>query len=428
MKGSSVFGRYGLATLGIGIGIAGLLSGILPECSRAEAGQLIPSSIEARRPTPAFVETSLSIIQPGSGLLSQSSSRSRPTQRRQRNPWRLTGNVGMEFIYDDNIFRFSDENIGRFRRGEDRDRYKMKTYDDFIISPSITLDLRRRLIWGKDSNFWMKYMRYEYATNPIKTNQSLLLRARQYAWGRDFAEVAFSYSPNGYIREMFDRPPFTSRVTPMQFTPFTITRSSLRFSYWKRINPSLLIRGDLQRVWRFYNREFIENDNWEWAYSGIAFITLKNTWRIRAQYTYSDVDGRIGDTVGDTLDDPANVRGGDNSYDRDYYSLDFSYRPRGGFLRVLRDATVGGRHMKFFFTSKLPPHIDAWHTGRLDRISVFVFSLDTRPLFGPVTAEIGYRFTRRSSTAAYTELGADSIDEDKDYTNNRTWLGFTYRF
>ncbi len=418
MKGSGVVRMHWLKMLGIGVGLTGLLVGIDPASSTAETAL----------PKPATAQTVLSIMQPGSGLLSQSSAGSRPAARRQRNPWRHSGNVGLEFIYDDNIFRFSDVNIDRFRRGMDPGRFKMKTYDDFIISPSITLDLRRRLVWGKDTNFWMKLMLYEYTTNPVKTNQSLLLRARQYAWGRDFAEVAFSYSPNGYIREMLDRPPFASRVAPMVYTPFTITRSSLRFSYWKRVNSSLLLRGDLQRVWRFYNREFMENDNWEWSYSGIAYVTLKRNWRIRAQYTYSDSDGRVGDTVGNSYDDPASVRGGDNSYDRDYYSLDFSYRPRGGFLRYLTDATVGGRYMKFFFTSTLSPHIDPYHSGRLDEIGVFTSSVSTKSLYGPVTAEIGYRFTRRTSTAAYTDVGAGSIDEDKDYTNNRTWMGLTYPF
>lgn len=428
MKGSGVIRTNLRCLICIITGLTGIVGGFAPTTSSAGSGLPTPLSAGIGRPMPLAAGSAPAAWQPGAGLLAQSSTRARPAPRRQRNPWRFTGNVGLEFIYDDNIFRFSDVNIDLFRRGMDPGRYKMNTYDDFIISPSITLDLRRRLLWGKDSNLWMKYMRYDYTTNPIKTNETWLFRARQYAWGRDFAEVAFSYSPSGYIREMLDRPPFASRVTPLEFTPFTITRSALRFSYWKRVNPRLLLRGDLQRVWRFFNREFMENDNWEWAYSGIATIDLTRSWRCRAQYTYSDVDGRIGDTVGATLDDPANAGGGDNSYEADFYSLEFTYRPRGGFLRILTDATAGGRYMKYFFTSKLPPHIDPYHTGRLDEVSTFILSLSTRPLYGPVTGGAGYRLTRRTSTAAYSDLGAAAIEEDKDYTNNRTWISFTYPF
>jgi hypothetical protein len=237
-------------------------------------------------------------------------------------------------------------------------------------------------------------------------------------------ELWYSYSPLAYIRELSDRPPFTSRVVPLAWLSFKSTRNAFRLALASPLTSRISARFEGERVMRFYNRPFLENDNWEWNASGALSVSLSRAWRVTTEYQYANTKTRSHDSVGESR---GHSDDGDGSYTRDQYVLGLRYRPRGGFWRF--DAVEAtGRHQAYYFTSDLPYYDDPVHVGRKDEVWSGEATLGTKPVWGPVTLEVGYRYTERSSSAASSLVGADSIEEDKNYSNNRTWLGMTWPF
>ena len=80
------------------------------------------------------------------------------------------------------------------------------------------------------------------------------------------------------------------------------------------------------------------------------------------------------------------------------------------------------------FTSEKPPEEDRYHVGRKDEIRRFEITWNTRKTIADLTLEGGYRYTNRDSSAPWETGEGESIDEDKDYTDNRVWVGVEYGF
>jgi hypothetical protein len=341
-------------------------------------------------------------------------------------PFRVTGSFEFQTIYDDNIFRYSDQNISDFRHGIDPPKFRFDTYDDFIQSPRLNLSLGRRLIGGKETTLRLGFTHWQYVSNPDKTNMAWSVRLRQPTIGRDAMELGYTYTPWAWIRQLSDRPPFAPRSTsPIRWIEFNSTRSALLLAYSRRMSDRISLRTEGGRTWRFYNKPLMENDNWEWNGAETATVSISSLFKTSLKYAYSSVKSRAADTVGETA---VNTDDGDASYKRDLYQVALDLTPSGK-LWLLDTWEVMGQYQEYYYTSKQLYYIDTTHTGRKDRVSAYETSVTTRPVYGSVTMEAGYRYTRRrSSSASSAVAGAESIEEDKNYEDNRVWLGMSYPF
>lgn len=339
-------------------------------------------------------------------------------------PFKLTGSFDFQTIYDDNVFRYSDENLLEFRQGINPPKFDLDTYDDFILSPRLNLNFGRKLIGGKETSFRVGYILWQYTSNPHKSNSAWSFRMRQPTMGRDAVEVGLSYAPWAHVRQLSDRPPFTSRIIPLTWIPFNGTRTAALLAYSKRVSDRISLRLEGGRTWRFYNKPFMENDNWEWNGAGTATVTLTPYAKVAGKYAYSVTDARAADTVGEN---DSNTDDGDGSYERDLYQGSLILSPK--WLRKVTSLELMGQRQNYFYTSEQPYFLDQTHTGREDNVTAFEAAANTKPLWGSVSFEAGYRYTvRRSSSATSVIEGAESIEEDKNYQNNRAWLGMSYPF
>jgi hypothetical protein len=340
-------------------------------------------------------------------------------------PFRVSGSFDFQVIYDDNVFRYSDQNLSDFRHGIDPPKFKLDTYDDLILSPRVNLTLGRKLLAGKETTLRLGYTHWQYTSNPEKTNKAWAVRLRQPTIGRDAMELSYTYAPWAWIRQLSDRPPFTPRSTnPLVWREFNSTRGALLVAYSRRVSARISTRTEGGRTWRFYNRPFMENDNWEWNGAQTVSVAPSAIWKTSLKYAYAKVKSRAADTVGETA---ANTDDGDASYERDLYQATLDLIPNG--LWRIDTWEILGQYQKYFYTSKQPYYMDPTHTGRQDKVTAYETSVVTKPVWGPVTMEGGYRYTkRRSSSATSTVEGAASIEEDKNYQNNRVWLGMSYPF
>lgn len=358
--------------------------------------------------------------------------------------WQFSANAGLGAIYDDNIMRLSSATIEEFRRNESTLAAKLNTYDDLILDGTLDLEIARPLLFRKETALRFYYERWQYARNNIKTNEDFEVRVRQTLRASDYLELSYLYAPSGYIKELSDRPPFVPTSVPRVYLPFKVTRNAFTATYRWRPIAWLTVRAIGGRVLRYYNRPFLENDLWEWnARVGLDAVYGRLTTTVH--YGYANVAARGYDSVGETLETAS--EGSDGSYEKDWYRLQFAYRPkrapytptaphgiagllqRGaaqvdrGLIAARTSAfTVMLDYQRQFYTSPLPLAVDPLHVGRLDQTKQIQVTWASRPVWRRVTLEAGWRYTRRSANGAGSLIGEDP-SEEKDYTGSRYWLG-----
>jgi hypothetical protein len=335
---------------------------------------------------------------------------------------KLSGSFELQVIYDDNILRSSEGTLLEFRQHVVPYKFRVKTYDDMIVSPKLAFSMATKLFGGRNASIRFGLTRWQYAENPIKNNDAWSVRVRQQTFPRDFLEASYTYAPSAYIRQLSDRPPYTPRTVPIAWIPFKSARNAFVLAYSRRVSDKTTARLDVGRTIRFYNRPFMENDNWEWNAVGNVSYSLRPSVKLNGRYAYSNVRARARDSVQETQDVSDD---GDPSYERDLYEFELNLLPKGRLWKLATISMVG-QYQAYFFTADRPPWEDDLHVGRKDEVSVIEGGVDTAPLFGPVTLSAGYRYTQRVSSLPANK-GADAADE-KDYKNNRVWVSAVYPF
>lgn len=379
----------------------------------------------------------------------------RPAEPQRRpSPWGFDADYSLDLIYDDNICRYSDATLEEFKSGAEPEHFAIEAYDDLIINNTLQAELSHKsLLFGKRIRFRARYKHWQYARNDIKSNDEINMRLRQYVRRSDYLEFQYTYAPNSYIKELGDRPPFVSRRVAREYKHFYITRNMFLAGYYWRAKPWLKFKFEGERVLRFYNRPFLENDLWEWNGEITTYVDYHRLdfW---LAYKYSDVAARAYDSVGETLETSDNDS--DGSYDKDNYRLRVIYNPKRSPYRPgtagdgLLGALAGGAkklgsqidrglvklktrqlyseiaYTRQFYTSERPLDVDPLHVGRLDESRQVRLVWVSRPLWRGVSTELGWRYTVRTADAPAGLIGEDDPSEEKDYTGNRYWMALDY--
>jgi Flp pilus assembly protein TadD len=355
--------------------------------------------------------------------------RKRPARKKRKKTTRrpaveVSGLFALRFVYDDNIIHYSDEDLYEFETDPTLGKYLIETAGDWIVRPRLELTLASRRLTGKKLEALLRFSSWKYFTNGVKDNLSLYVRLKHPGFGSDNFQATFYHAPQSYLRNFKDRPPLVSHSTPMVNTEFRYTSTSAGLGYWRRLAKSWDGKLEIKRSWRYYNQPFMENDNWEWKFGGYLSYRIAKPLKVTAGYDYSVVEARAADEVNET---PENSDDGDASYERDSYDLTLSLYVPKTFLQVNR-IDLSGQYQAYYFTSEKPPDEDRYHVGRKDEVRRLEISWSTRTIFKIVSLEGGYRYTVRDSSAPWESGEGESIDEDKDYTDNRVWVGVEYEF
>ena len=335
----------------------------------------------------------------------------------------VSGAVALQVIYDDNIIHYSDDDLEQFATEPNLGKFAVHSADDVIVRPRLDLTLASRELTGKTLSLRLRYSSWRYRDNGIKNNESYALLLKHPGFGRDNFQLTLYHAPMSYLRNFLDRPPLSPRSDPSQYTAFSFASNTGSLAYWKRWSNTVDAKLELARSARYYNRPFMENDNWEWRLGGYVSWKFHRRLTARVEYFYSDVRARAADTVGEEAQSSDD---GDASYERDSYELTLSFAPKGGLFKM-SSVSVGGQYQAYYFTSTKPYFEDPYHVGRKDQVYRMEITALSVKILGPARLETGYRFTERTSSAAF-DSGNASIGEDKDYTDNRFWLGTEYSF
>jgi hypothetical protein len=368
----------------------------------------------------ALLVALLSGLVPGTahGQKSSSSKTSKPSPAID-----FSGKLAVRMIYDDNFIHYSGDDLADFGGSLNPGRFLIKSPGDWITRPRLELTGKSKLLTGKNLQVRLRISSWWYTQNSIKNNNSYQVRLKHPGFGRDSFELAFYYAPSAYLRSFRDLPPNSPRSDPWVYEPYSYTSNSLSLTYWRRLSSRFDGKLALAHSWRFYNQAFMENDNWEWRFGGYLTWRFVKRFKLRGEYIYSNAKARAADEVGET---PEISDNSDPSYERDSYKVTLFWTPKKPFY-LLRSVTTTAQFQIYYFTSQKPYHEDEYHVGRQDRIGRFEITSVSPPLLGPVRLEGGYRYTLRTSTAAF-DTDNSAIGDDKDYKDNRFWIGAEYLF
>ncbi len=375
----------------------------------------------------------------------------RIAEKANRPVWKFASNSRMDVIYDDNISRISDDTIETLESGTRPEKFAIEKVDDMIIGLTVQCEASRPLLLNQKTRFRVRYKRWDYAVNSIKGNQEINLRVRQNTTRYNYFESTYTYAPNGYIKELADRPPFTSMTVDREYLHFKSTRNAFALGYVHRVKKWWIMKVFGGRTLRFYNRPFLENDLWEW--NGKVETDLKYgrfTTNLRYAYAYDEARGY--DEVGETLENSNND--GDGSYEKDSYRIKLSYRPRKapyrpgevvsgmdsalaplrklgswidqGLIKVKTNSVyIHFKYDRQFYTSERPLDVDPLHVGRLDISNQVQFVWTSKAVWNKVKLESGVRYTVRTADSPAGNIGEDDPSDEKDYTGTRYWFAFS---
>lgn len=338
-------------------------------------------------------------------------------EAKARPAWRTSATFGLETIYDDNFLRYSDDYLDAFRTGAAPWKFRIDRADCHILAASLELEARRRLLpWG-DTRLRGRFKRWQYVQESIKTNEGFWWYARQYMPGGRSVELAYSYAPEQYIRQLSVRPPWEPPSAELQWDEFRYTRNEFAVIWRDRLAREVSYKLDFSRTLRYYNQLFMENDIFAWGVRATLYLRPHRDWRLTLDYGYEDAPARGYNEVGETKDTSDDS---DPSYEQDLYQVAASWRPR--WLRPLCDAVdLRAQYQAYWFTSDKVLADDPYHVGRKDEVYAVEFTL-SRGVGRSVDVELGMRWGRRTVDSPWR----GDIAEDKDYTQHRYWLGLAY--
>ncbi len=355
----------------------------------------------------------------GAAMPAAAATKKKRRKGKRRAPrWRLDGTFGLELIYDDNFLRYSDDYLADFESGLHPYKFKIGQADCHILAPSIALTARRRLWSAGDTRFRFKYKRWQYLEEDIKTNESFWYSVRQYLPRGRSIELVYAYAPEQYIRQLSDRPPGAASGDPLTWREFRYTRNVFTLVWRQRLRRNLNGKLQVNRTLRYYNRPFMENDTWAWNVRGTLYWTVVPPLRLTLDYGYDDASARGYDEAGETKETSDDS---DASYKRDFYQLEVAWSPRR-WRGLFRKLAVRGQYQVYWFTSDKALEEDPFHVGRRDDVWSIQATLD-RTLSRSATLQLGYRYTQRTTDSPWR----GDIAEDKDYEQNRWWLGLSYK-
>jgi len=337
----------------------------------------------------------------------------------KKSPWSYRASVGIDFMYDDNITTVSDEDLIEFELGHDEDgelvdpnKFRIKTYDDFIVSPGFDIEARRKFFSFGNTRFRFKFKRFMYTTNHIKTNTDFHYYIRQDLGKGRSLEAYYGWAPEQYIRQLGSEYPYIPDTYERREFRFTRNVATLTYRHKLHKKLSAKILGEFNG--RYYNRIFVENDIEAWEVRGnLSWKALKRL-TLNFDYSYEDGQARARNTIEETRE---NSDESDPSYLRDLYRVGVTWKPK--FMKkIVSRLDFSALYMDYYYPT------GKWlnfNQGRRDEIYKFTFSVG-RKLTKKVNMTAAIRYTER-----LVDSPSQSVTTDKPFDQRRYWIALTYK-
>jgi hypothetical protein len=339
--------------------------------------------------------------------------------------WRPIGmrdlSIGMEVVltYDDNIFRYSSEDIDTFVNNRDSHRFPIESYDDLITTLTVRGKLRKYIIEDKMTTFNVKYSQHQYGVNSEKDYQILSCNIWQRVSDTFTVQAGYILLPRYFIRYYPDYDLPRDEDGHLRYEGCYFKEHLFRIKGMTTQWESVRFEATFGREIDDYNDNFNEYDTRANRFGIGAIIPLRKGLEFTLTYGFKNAWAQGYDGPGEdkeTSDDP------DISYDQDSFGVSGSL-DCGRLLLVPTTWEAAYEYRRKYFTTDKSIAEDPYHSGRVDE--------DHRAWVGlhvtvnPVlSAALTYCHRLRDVSSSQKA----HIEEIKNYRSNRFSLGMTLNY
>jgi hypothetical protein len=333
-------------------------------------------------------------------------------------PWEWRVHAALSSTYDDNVYRYSPQDIDDFVHRRADHRFQMETYDDLVSSPSLTLSITRRFSQDCKIRLRLKYGYNLYSVNHQKNYQTFSAFLRTTLVENSYFQIGWFHLPKYLIRPYWDPDVFsTVPRDPESYKKCDFTRTLYAVKLGHRIHRS--VRGAVfyERDLLYYNPFFTEYDTGANAF-GFEIRCDVNPWlQTTFAYAFKKAEAKGHDEVGESK---ASSDDSDISYDEDLFGgsvqVDLSRH-----VPLPLNLTLGYQLARRYFTTEKSPEEDPFHAGRQD--DIHRLSLTTEyDILRSLSLYWRYELQRRDVSSGELER----ITEVKNYHRHRFAMGIEF--
>ncbi len=328
-------------------------------------------------------------------------------------------------IYNDNILKYSDSYLTKFKNKEDEGRFHINTSDGLVLDKSLKLS-STFLFFGKNKTILDgSIARHSYINNKIKTWNQIDFGLQQHITKRLIINLSYSYLPKFYVRHYRDDDWVDIYgYVPETFQPFEFAKNAYGFwiqnSFFKNKQTKLRLSLDYGKY--YYNQHFTEYNSNNLNYGINLYQTVKKKLKFELGYQFVTSKAKGFDGIQETKD---NSDDSDASYESDEFSSaikwtipQFYYKPH--------NIGVDFEYKRSCFTTKHYLENDRIHAGRIDDLYKIGINYEVR-LLEPLTVSVFYKWCKQDSDTR-AEENKELVSQEKDYSQQQFGLTFNYIF
>ena len=335
---------------------------------------------------------------------------------------RLSLNVSLASMYDDNILKYSDKYLERFVNNEDNGRFELKTYDDVFLKTKISTSYSFRFFKKKNTKTKVSatFFNNYYINNPVKTWNYYGVGVQQYL---NKASVKFSYSyiPAFYVRQFrqYDLVDMYG-YEPITFKPYVFSKDNYSLTFQNTFYKKTKVVLDLDKAVYYHNKYYTEYDSKNLSAGLNIEQKFAKNYSAGLGYVFTHSDAKGFDEIGETKEtaDDSDATFNDNTF---VLSLKAKL-PR--VFKKRNDISIKGKYSDRKFSSSHLIHHDALHVNRVDK-NIRLYVTYNVKLNKDTKVSLYYNNFFRDT---YNNMGIydDMVSEEKDYKQNQFGFQVSY--
>ena len=330
--------------------------------------------------------------------------------------WTWEWKASLTNTYDDNVYRYSSEDIDNFVYHREDERFSMETYDDLILSPSLTVYVTRRFSESLQARLRLKYEYNLFVKNDERNYQAFSAFLKTTAFKKNYVQLGYFHIPEFLIRPYWDQdaPPLSSDDGE-KYRGCDFARNLFSVKLGREVIRSTRVSVLFRRDVLYYNQFFTEYDTKANTFGVEIVHTFNPIVRTSFEYAF-----KMAEAVG--YDEPGETRAlsddSDISYDEDQFRAEMEFDISRKVSLPL-DVTFQYRLNKRYFTTDKTLEQDPFHAGRRDTIHRFSLMTDLE-IYRNILIFGIYEYQQRDVSSKEKER----ITEVKNYNRNRISAGF----
>lgn len=354
-------------------------------------------------------------------LINQVQAQEKDKEKKKKKSVPVEVELGFTTIYDNNILKYSEKYLERFKNNEDNGRFHIETYDDIILSPSLKLSSTFRIFKKLNSKFNIDYSQNSYIVNDIKNWRTIGVGFQQFLTKKASLRISYSYIPDFYVRHFRDGDWVKIyRYIPETFQPYSFAKDNYGFWIQNTFLKNTRVRLLFNYAVYYHNEHFTEYDCKNYVYGFKLFQPLHKKVRLEFGYQFLTSDAKAYDEPGETSEtsDDADA---DNEEDSFVLGVYWQLPP----VKKLNH-NIGGEFefLKRYYTTDNYLEEDEEHAGRIDESFGLLLTYEVKVLKSLKTS-VYYELLGRNS-GSKAEANREYLSLEKDYRQTRIGFDITY--